>query len=129
MRDEQKAPPKRASTLPSAAYSNGPVSFPVDASISELQELMWKNVGIVRTGATLKEAIKHLEEIGDKVSRPHSRREFEGRNLQIVGTMVARSALAREESRGAHYRTDYPDHNDVKFKKHSVVEGEKIRFE
>jgi L-aspartate oxidase len=129
MRDELKASAQRASTLPPAAYSNGPVSVPVDASISELQELMWKNVGIVRTGATLKEAIKRLEEIGEKVSRPHSRREFEGRNLQIVGTLVTRSALAREESRGAHYRTDYPDHNDVKFKKHSVVRGEKIGFE
>jgi L-aspartate oxidase len=129
MRDELKFPPKRSSMLPPAAHSNGPVSVPVDSSISELQELMWKNVGIVRTGATLKEAIKHLEEIGEKVSRPHSRREFEGRNLQMVGTLVARSALAREESRGAHYRTDYPDHNDTKFKKHSVVAEEKIRFE
>jgi aspartate oxidase len=90
---------------------------------------MWKNVGIVRTGSGLKEAIKRLGEIDDKVSRPHSRREFEARNLQIVGTLVARSALAREESRGAHYRTDYPDHNDAKFKRHSVVTTDKIRFE
>jgi L-aspartate oxidase len=129
MRDELKAPAKRAASLPPAASSNGPVSVPVDASISELQELMWKNVGIVRTGGGLKEAITRLGEIGEKLSRPHSRREFEGRNLQIVGRLVARSALAREESRGAHYRTDYPDHNDAKFKKHSVVGGEKIKFE
>ena len=129
MRDELKAPSQRASGLPPAAYSNGPVSIPVDASVSELQEFMWKNVGIVRTGSGLKEAIKRLGEIAEKVSRPHSRREFEARNLQIVGTLVARSALAREESRGAHYRTDYPDHNDAKFKKHSVVTTDKIRFE
>jgi L-aspartate oxidase len=129
MRDELKTPAQRASTLPPVAYSNGPVSVPVDASISEIQELMWKNVGIVRTGSGLKEAIKRLGEIDEKVSRPHGRREFEWRNLQIVGTLVARSALAREESRGAHYRTDYPDHNDLKFKKHSVIAGEKIRFE
>src|SRR6202521_4103600 len=76
MRDELKAPPQRASSLPPAAYSNGPVSIPVDTSVSELQELMWKNVGIVRTGNGLKEAIKMLGEIGEKVSRPHSRREF-----------------------------------------------------
>jgi len=37
--------------------------------------------------------------------------------------------LAREESRGAHYRTDFPNHNDAKFRKHSVVTGEKISFE
>ncbi|MCU1271089.1 MAG: L-aspartate oxidase [Acidobacteriaceae bacterium] len=129
MRDELKALPQRASSLPPAAYSNGPISIPVDTSVSELQELMWKNVGIVRTSSGLTEAIKRLGEIGEKVSRPHSRREFEARNLQIVGTLVTRSALAREESRGAHYRTDFPDHNDAKFKKHSVVMSEKIGFE
>jgi L-aspartate oxidase len=102
---------------------------PVEAAVSQLQELMWKEVGIVRTGSGLKQAISRLEEIGQPISKPRSRREYEARNLQIAGLLVARSALAREESRGAHYRTDYPDHNDVKFKKHSVALGEKIRFE
>lgn len=129
MRDELKLPSRRVTDLPPAAYSNGPVRMPVDGSITELQELMWKDVGIVRTGAGLKNAIKKLEEIAEKVSRPHSRREFEARNLQINGMLVARAALAREESRGAHYRTDFPDHDDAKFRKHSVVAGEKIRFE
>ena len=90
---------------------------------------MWKDAGIVRTGKGLKQAITRLEEIGTRVSRPHSRREFEARNLQIAGMLVARSALAREESRGAHYRTDFPDHNDTKFQWHSVLQGEKIWFE
>jgi L-aspartate oxidase len=67
--------------------------------------------------------------MGAQVSHSQSRREFEARNLQIAGLLVARSALAREESRGAHYRTDFPDHNDAKFLKHSVVRGEKIGFE
>ncbi|HJT69732.1 MAG TPA: L-aspartate oxidase, partial [Terriglobales bacterium] len=129
MRDELKAPVQRASELPPAAYSNGPVSMPVEACVTELRELMWKDVGIVRTGASLKEAITKLEEIGKKISRPHTRREFEARNLQLAGMFVARCALAREESRGAHYRTDFPDHNDAKFRKHSVVAGENIRFE
>jgi L-aspartate oxidase len=129
MRDEVKARPQRAKALPPAAYSNGPVPVPVEAAVSQLQELMWKEVGIVRTGSGLKQAISRLEEIGQPISKPRSRREYEARNLQIAGLLVARSALAREESRGAHYRTDYPDHNDVKFKKHSVALGEKIRFE
>jgi L-aspartate oxidase len=90
---------------------------------------MWSEAGIVRTGAGLKHAIERLEEIGSQLTPPHSRREFEARNLQIAGTLVARSALAREESRGAHYRTDFPDHNDLRFKKHSVVSGDKISFE
>jgi L-aspartate oxidase len=129
MRDELKAPVQKISELPPAAYSNGPVRAPAEASVSELQDLMWKDAGIVRTGKGLKQAIARLEEIGTRVSRPHSRREFEARNLQIAGMLVARSALAREESRGAHYRIDFPDHDDVKFRKHSVLQGDKIRFE
>jgi L-aspartate oxidase len=129
MRDELKLSARKLSGLPPAAYSNGPVSIPVEASISELQTLMWNQVGIVRTGSSLKQAIKRLEEMGPQVSRPHSRREYEARNLQIAGLLAARSALAREESRGAHYRTDFPDHNDVKFKKHSIARADKLKFE
>ncbi len=129
MRDELKAPSQKVADLPPAACSNGPVSLPADGAVRELQELMWKQVGIVRTGSGLKEAIKRLEEIGAQVSRPHCRREFEARNLQISGLLVARSALAREESRGAHYRTDFPGHDDVKFAKHSVVQSYEIAFE
>ena len=129
MRDELKAPAGKVSGLPPAAYSNGPVSVPVDASINELQTLMWSQVGIVRTGSGLKQAVERIKQMEPQVARPLSRREFEARNLQIAGLLVARSALAREESRGAHYRTDFPDHNDVKFGKHSVVAGENIRFE
>ena len=129
MRDELKAPSQRVRDLPPAAYSNGPVPTPVEASIGELQELMWKQVGIVRTGEKLRQAMNKLEELRGRVPRPHSRREFEARNLQITAMLVARSALAREESRGAHYRTDFPGHNDLKFRKHSVVAGERIGFE
>jgi len=42
--------------------------------------------------------------------------------------LVVRSALPRDESRGAHYRTDYPAHDDKKFLKHSVIKGETVRF-
>jgi len=42
--------------------------------------------------------------------------------------LVARAALAREESRGAHYRIDCPVQDDRKFGKHSVIQGERVRF-
>jgi L-aspartate oxidase len=77
----------------------------------------------------MKQAIRGLDEMAAKLAHPRTRREYEARNLQIAGSLVARSALAREESRGAHYRTDFSDHNDVKFKKHSVVTVDKVRFE
>jgi L-aspartate oxidase len=129
MRDDLKVPARQAVGLPPAAYSNGPVRPPVDAAVNDVQELMWRNVGIVRTGSGLKQAIAKLQEIGGKLPKAQSRREFEARNLQTAGMLVARSALAREESRGAHYRIDFPDHDGVKFGKHSVIAGEKIRFE
>ena len=56
------------------------------------------------------------------------RRAHEAANLHLAGLLVARSALAREESRGAHYRMDYPDHDDKKFLKHSVIGGDKVVF-
>src|SRR6476620_9005415 len=109
MRDELKLPPHRVRKAPpAAAYSNGPLPVPIEATITQIQELMWKQAGIVRTGAGLKQAIQRLEEIGSQLKPPHGRREFEARNLHIVGRLVARSGLAREESRGAQYRTDFP---------------------
>ena len=89
---------------------------------------MWKDVGIVRTRVGLKEAIQHLEQLSARVAHPRTRRSYEARNIHTASLLVARSALAREESRGAHYRTDYPTHNDMKFLKHSLVRGDSIRF-
>ena len=130
MRDELKTPAQSAPGKPPvAAYSNGPLPVPVETTIAQIQDLMWKQVGIVRTGSGLKSAVKNLDECAAQLAHPHSRREYEARNLQVVGLLVARSALAREESRGAHYRLDFPDHNDTKFKKHSVVCGDKVAFQ
>jgi L-aspartate oxidase len=82
----------------------------------------------VRTGESLKRAIQTLQALQPRVAHPQTRRAYEAQNLWENGLLVARSALAREESRGAHYRTDFPDHNDAKFLKHSVVKGEAITF-
>jgi L-aspartate oxidase len=89
---------------------------------------MWRDVGIVRTGTGLKAAIEHLNRLAPRVAHPQTRRAHEVQNLHALGLLVARSALAREESRGAHYRTDFPVHNDAKFLKHSIVKGDAIRF-
>jgi len=89
---------------------------------------MWRDAGIVRTGTGLKAAIEKLNHIAPRVAHPQTRRAHEAQNLHALGLLVARSALAREESRGAHYRTDFPAHDDAKFLKHSIVKGDSIRF-
>lgn len=90
---------------------------------------MWQDAGIVRSANGLQDAIQRLETISPRVARPQTRRGWEALNLCQAGLLVARSALARQESRGAHYRTDFPEHDDARFLKHSVVKEDSIRFE
>jgi L-aspartate oxidase len=118
----------QAEAQPKAVYSNGPVDAGMEELIGQIQDLMWKEVGIVRTRAGMQKAIKTLEELAPKVAHPKTRRSYEAAYLHATALLVAKSAFAREESRGAHYRMEYPDHDDRKFLKHSVVRGEKIVF-
>ena len=127
MRDELRRTPA-SSTKPNRAVSNGPVDAATEDFIREVQDLMWRDVGIVRTGAGLRAAMEHLNLIGPRVADPETRRSHEAQNLHTLALLVAGSAFAREESRGAHYRTDFPTHNDARFLKHSIIKGESIRF-
>jgi L-aspartate oxidase len=127
MREEKKNP-SRPATRPKAAYSNGPVDSGVEELIGQIQDLMWNDVGIVRTRVGMQKAVNALEEMTPQLAHPKTRRSHEAANLHLAALLAARSALAREESRGAHYRIDYPDHDDKKFLKHSVVRGDKVVF-
>jgi L-aspartate oxidase len=113
---------------PKTAYSNGPVDAGMEELIRQIQDLMWKEVGIVRTRVGMQKAIKSLEEMTPKVAHPKTRRAYEASHLHIAALLTARSAVAREESRGSHYRMDAPDHDDKKFLKHSFVRGDKVVF-
>lgn len=96
--------------------------------IRAVRDLAWKNIGIVRTGAGLREAIEQLEKWRACLPPMNGRRQCEANNIFQTALLIARFALARLESRGAHYRLDYPSH-DARFKKHSIVRGDSIRFE
>jgi L-aspartate oxidase len=128
MREELRQLPNSASAPKKAASQNGPVDAGIEELIGQIQDIMWKDAGIVRTRVGMQEALKKLEALGPRVAHPRTWRTWEAANLHLVGLLVIRAALAREESRGAHYRTDYPAHDDKKFLKHSVAKGEVQRF-
>jgi L-aspartate oxidase len=128
MREELKQTHTIASPQKKAASQNGPVDAGIEELIGQIQDILWKHAGIVRSRTGMQDAIKMLEGLSIRVAHPRTRRSYEAANLHLAGLLVVRSALAREESRGAHYRTDFPGHDDKRFLKHSVVRGESVRF-
>jgi len=81
-------------------------------SLASLQELMWDKVGIVRDGRGLAEAALTLamwQSFMGRTPPPTDRPSQELANLLLTGRIVTEAALLRQESRGAHYRTDFPD--------------------
>lgn len=111
-----------------AQSSNGN-SREVEAFIHRVQALMWTHVGVVRDGSSLRQVIGELSRLRQQAPTPTNRRAREAANILETGLLIARAALAREESRGAHYRLDFPLKNDAKFQKHSVIRGDSISFE
>jgi L-aspartate oxidase len=78
-------------------------------SLSSLQELMWEKVGIVRDGRGLAEAALTLAMWQRSAPPPTDRPSLELSNLLLCARIVTEAALLRQESRGAHYRSDFPD--------------------
>jgi L-aspartate oxidase len=80
-----------------------------------VRRLMWERVGILRSRESIKRALLEFEQIA---RAPLARAS---RNFLNVATLIARSALWREESRGAHYRRDFPERNDEHWRVHSIA--------
>lgn len=92
---------------------------PLNLVWAEIQQLMWDNVGILREAKGLQAAIDRLQEILESMSGALQTREgFQVANLAQVALLVARAALERAESRGGHYRSDFPERDDEHWKHH-----------
>jgi L-aspartate oxidase len=104
--------------------------LPPCAMLEKIRDVMWREVGIMRSGKELTDAIKQLQSIELPKSEKRGRSAHELRNLLTLALLMAQSALAREESRGSHYRSDFAYRNDEDFSKHSTVQrGKEVRFE
>jgi len=98
----------------------------------EMQKAMMDNVGVFRTGPMIQDALNKVRELQDRYKRvevdDHGQRfntdlyeAWELGSLLDLAEATAVSALAREESRGAHYREDFPKRDDVNWLKHTLV--------
>jgi len=107
----------------------------VDILIAHLQRSMWIHAGLLRDEASLRAGFTAQVDCELGAARlfqqgKHSRRLYEALSLAAVAQAILGSALARTESRGAHFRTDFPHRDDKRFQKHSVVNNEReVQFE
>jgi L-aspartate oxidase len=103
--------------------------------IADLQSAMWAYAGLLRDEDLLCKGLAARAQSAARVAElaaggASSRRLSEAQSLCRVADAILRSALAREESRGAHFRNDYPRRDDANFCRHSVVRSDRqIAFE
>ena len=92
----------------------------------EIQENMWDYVGIVRSNVRLERARVRLKMIQDEIEQFYKHTRvieplIELRNLATVANLIIRSAIARKESRGLHYTTDYPQTDDLHWLRDTII--------
>ena len=117
-----------------AAEAPNPVPVPLDPAeeqqvedlIAHLQRSMWSFAGLLREEPSLLQGVaaqSHCESSLDQLAQQGkgSRRLSEAQALCRVADAILQSALARTESRGAHFRNDYPRRDDAHFQKHSIL--------
>ncbi|MEX2446817.1 MAG: L-aspartate oxidase, partial [Dehalococcoidia bacterium] len=117
---EAAAPPPARTTdaltlLPAAGAHEAP-------SAQQVRDLMWDQVGIVRTAEGLRSATVRLARWSAGIgsgAEPHTRDGYELRAILTCARLAAEAALRREESRGAHYREDFPTSSEA-WRRHLV---------
>jgi len=116
----ESKPEKLSATLPEDSC------IETEDWIARLRSLMWRDAGLLRSGEGLRRAQAELNELEESAPTGSSRREIEARNLHAIAEVIVRCALAREESRGAHFRTDFPEHAAVA--QHTLVREGDLTF-
>jgi L-aspartate oxidase len=82
------------------------------STMDKVQQLMAAKAGVIRNAAGLAEAEEGLRQIGQEQSDKPSVEAWEATNLHLIATALVASATARTETRGSHWREDFPDSSD-----------------
>ncbi|HEX5708356.1 MAG TPA: L-aspartate oxidase [Pyrinomonadaceae bacterium] len=115
--DEEEASRASSAATETGAPRDGGGEIAV-AVRKRVRRLMWERVGILRSRSSIERALREFEQIARAQLRPASR------NFLTTAALVARAALWREESRGAHYRVDFPERDDARWRVHSIIQRE-----
>ncbi len=90
----------------------------------ELSDIMWEHVGIIRDEEGLKTAAAAINKLARELGRGKSELEYyQAINMLTVARVMVQAALWRKESRGAHYRRDYPARDDIRWAKHLTIKN------
>jgi fumarate reductase flavoprotein subunit len=101
-------------------FKNRPAKSNLESLREKLFDTMWEKVGIIRDGAGLEQALRELGSLNDELDRfalDGTNRAFNLswqdwmnlKNLVAVSRVITAAAIARKDSRGAHFRSDFPD--------------------
>jgi succinate dehydrogenase/fumarate reductase flavoprotein subunit len=121
--DAAPPPPLSVTSAPSARGKDGRERKGDPAEVvARLRRRAWESLGLERDGGGLRALLGDLADLGAAVEHdPLDRPSAEARNLVAVAQAMASGALFREESRGGHFRTDFPEHDDVRFLGHTLL--------
>jgi len=126
---ERLLSPARANESP-PSLTNNAIALPANPSpgasaptVEALRELMWSQVGIVRDGQHLADAARTFGGWSARLPETVDRSTHELRTLVTCARLASEAALLREESRGAHYRTDFPEPRE-EWRRHIVFRAD-----
>jgi L-aspartate oxidase len=121
MPPEGHEPPRWLNAPPQVTASPSADEVDLEAIARKIRSLMWTHVGVIRERKKLAEATRRLNEIVIPPLPQAGRQYYEVRSILEVARLITCCAAARQESRGVHYRADFPLRNDAKPAKHSFI--------
>jgi L-aspartate oxidase len=115
---------------PKTSPSFLPTHLDIEDIKNSLRSPMTRDVGIERREDKLREAEDRIKFWMDYVLAREfsSPRGWELQNMLTVASLIVKSALIRKESRGVHYRVDYPERDDKNWKKHIILQKRGVKF-
>jgi L-aspartate oxidase len=118
--------PARNSVDSKTSSSGQDVHAPNAETRTKLQEMNWQELGLIRNGNGIERALNFLKSIAR--FKPQNLEELELLNLIDCSTLIGSFALERQESRGSHYRDDFPSRNPEWTGHHTILGDGKIEI-